>query len=125
MEIKVSLFDNQHSKTQMNEGDFISKVLTGTYTFSHLWSSLFCPPPPPAAAAASVAPRRGQRVFVGHRARGGRGPGLGTDPEEAPGPPLDGVGLHSHSNGYGSDIEKAVCSERRCGAKKPHHGLQV
>ncbi|KAA8585435.1 hypothetical protein FQN60_004129, partial [Etheostoma spectabile] len=69
------------------------------------------------AAAASVALRRGQRVFVGHRARGGRGPGLDTDPEEAPGPPLDGVGLHSHSNGYGSDIEKAVCSERRFSVK--------
>lgn len=64
-------------------------------------------------------------MFVGHRARGGRGPGLGTDPEEAPGPSLDGVGLHSNSNGYGSDIEKGVCSERRRGAKKPHHGLQV
>lgn len=63
-------------------------------------------------------------MFVGHR-RGGRGPGLGTDPEEAPGPPLDGVGLHSDSNGYGSDIEKGVCSERRRGTKKPHHGLQV
>lgn len=64
-------------------------------------------------------------MFVGHRARVGRGPGLGTDPEKAPGPPLDGVGLHSDSNGYGSDIEKGVCSERRRGAKKPHHGLQV
>ncbi|KAF3846088.1 hypothetical protein F7725_003166 [Dissostichus mawsoni] len=50
---------------------------------------------------------------------------MGTDPEEAPGPPLDGVGLHSHSNGYGSDIEKGVCSERRFGAEKPHHCLQV
>lgn len=50
---------------------------------------------------------------------------MGTDPEEAPGPPLDGVGLHSDSNGYGSDIEKGVCSERRRGAEKPHHGLQV
>lgn len=64
-------------------------------------------------------------MLVGHLARGGRGPGLGTDPEEAPGPPLDGVGLRSDSNGYGSDIEKGVCSERRRGAKKPHHGLQV
>lgn len=53
------------------------------------------------------------------------GPGLGTEPEEAPGPPLDGVGLHSHSNGYGSDIEEGVCSERRRGAEEPHHGLQV
>lgn len=68
---------------------------------------------------------KGQRVFVGHRALGGRGPGLGTDPEEAPGPPLDGVGLHSDSNGYGSDIEEGVCEERRRGAEKPHHGLQV
>ncbi|KAF7658994.1 hypothetical protein LDENG_00004680 [Lucifuga dentata] len=72
-----------------------------------------------------VAPRKGQRVFVGHRVREGRGPGLGTDPEKAPGPPLDGVGLCSESNGYGSDIEKGVCSKRRRGAKKPHHGLQV
>lgn len=72
-----------------------------------------------------MGPREGQGVFVGHRARGGRGPGLGTDPKEAPGPPLDGVGLHSHRNGYGSDTKKGVCSERRCGAKKPHHGLQV
>lgn len=64
-------------------------------------------------------------MFVGLRAHGGRGPGLGTNPEEAPGPPLDGVGLYSDSNGYGSDIEKGVCSERLRGAKKPHHGLQV
>lgn len=64
-------------------------------------------------------------MFVGLRARGGRGPGLGTNPEEAPGPPLDGVGLYTDSNGYGSDIEKGVCSERLRGAKKPHHGLQV
>lgn len=64
-------------------------------------------------------------MFVGHKARGGRGPGLGTDPKEAPGPPLDGVGLHSDSNGYGSGIEEGVCSEHRRGAKKPHHCLQV
>lgn len=65
-----------------------------------------------------------RRVFVGHR-RGGRGPGLAKDPKEAPGPRLDGVGVHSDSNGYGSDIEEGVCSERRRGAEKPHHGLQV
>lgn len=64
-------------------------------------------------------------MFVGRRALGGRGPGLDTDPEEAPGPALDGVGLHSDSDGYGSDTEKGVCKERRSGAKKPHHGLQV
>lgn len=68
---------------------------------------------------------KGQRVFVGHRARGGRGPGLGTNHEEATGPPLDGVRLHSDSNGYGSDTEEGLCEERRRGAKEPHHGLQV
>ncbi|MED6291703.1 hypothetical protein CHARACLAT_026278, partial [Characodon lateralis] len=40
------------------------------------------------------------------------------------GSPLDGVRLRSDSNGYGSDIEEGVCSERRGGAKEPHHGLQ-
>lgn len=63
-------------------------------------------------------------MFVGHR-RGGRDPGLGTDPKEAPGPWLDGVGLSSDSNGYGSDIEEGDCTERRRGTEKPHHGLQV
>lgn len=57
--------------------------------------------------------------------REGTWPGQAKELKEAPGPRLDGVGVHSDSNGYGSDIEEGVCSERRRGAKKPHHGLQV
>lgn len=71
--------------------------------------------------AAAAAVRRTQERKEGRKG----GPGLGTEPEEAPRPPLDGVGLHSHSNGYGSDTEEGVYSERRSGAEEPHHGLQV
>lgn len=78
-------------------------------------------PPPPWAAAASG----GGGGCLSDTGADGRGPGLGTEPEEAPRPPLDGVGLHSHSNGYGSDTEEGVYSERRRGAEEPHHGLQV
>lgn len=124
MDIKVSILDI-NGQTHKAEGGLIWKNLTGSHIpiYCRLYgcSPLPCSPPP---AAASAAPRRGERVFVGQR-RGGRGPGLAKDPKEAPGPRLDGVGVHSDSNGYGSDIEEGVCSERRRGAKKPHHGLQV
>lgn len=64
--------------------------------------------PSVASAAASAAPRRGQRALGGRRAREGSGPGLGADPEEAAGPPLDGVRVRSDSNGYGFDIQEGV-----------------
>ncbi|CAG5897318.1 unnamed protein product [Menidia menidia] len=46
-------------------------------------------------------------ALAGRRARGGRGPGPGTDPEEAPGPPLDGVGPHRTAMAMGLTSKKA------------------
>lgn len=118
--------NNERTRCSSN-GDFILKGLTGFWLFSSVWLSLrsLCPPPP-GPAAAPIVSIRGQRVFVGHRAAEGGVLAWTRIPHKAPGPPLlYGVGQHSHSNGYGSDIKEGVCSELLRGAKKPHHGVQV